>query len=83
MITHGGVGDGYAIQFDANSTVYDVAPGSSLTFGFQSADTPAQLAGVSPFHTSFPVLTSFVYSVGPLRGDGEKILVSFASVPEP
>lgn len=83
VITHGGTGDGYAIQFDALSTVYDVAPGSSLTLAFQSGDTPQQLAGVSPFYSNFPALTSFVYSTGPFRGDGEKILVSFASVPEP
>jgi PEP-CTERM motif len=82
-ITHGGSTDGYAIQFDALSTASDLAPGSSLTFGFKSADTPKELMGDSPFHTTFPVLTSFVYSEGPLKGDGQEILASFASVPEP
>ena len=82
-ITHGGSTDGYAIQFDAISTASDLAPGGSLTFGFQSADTPIELMGNSPFHPAFPVLTSFVYSEGPLKGDGQEILASFGSVPEP
>ena len=54
-----------------------------MTFGFESADTPAQLMGNSSFYPSFPVLTAFVYSVGPFRGDGDKILVTFATTPEP
>ncbi len=54
-----------------------------MTFGFKSADTPAELMGNSPFFPTSPVLTSFVYSMGPLKGDGQEILVSFASVPEP
>lgn len=83
VITHGGASDGYAIQFDALAPANDLAPASSLVFDFKSADTPAQLMGNSPFYPTFPVLTSFVYSTGPLRGDGEKILVSFQSVPEP
>jgi hypothetical protein len=83
VITHGGSTDGYAIQFDALSTASDLAPGRSLTFGFQSADTPTELMADSPFHPTFPVLTAFVYSQGPLKGDGQQILASFASVPEP
>jgi len=83
VITHGDSTDGYAIQFDALSTASDLAPGGSLTFGFQSADTPKELMGDSPFHPTFPVLTAFVYSQGPLKGDGQQILASFASVPEP
>lgn len=82
-ITHGGSTDGYAIQFDAISTADNLAPGGSLTFGFATADSPAALMGNSPFYPSFPVLTSFVYSTGPLRGDGSEFLVTFASVPEP
>ncbi len=54
-----------------------------MTFGFKSADTPEELMGDSPFHSTFPVLTSFVYSLGPLKGDGELFLVSPVSVPEP
>jgi hypothetical protein len=80
--THGGSSDGYALQFDASSPANDLAPGSTLIFGFTSADTPAQLMGNSPFHLTTPVLTSFVYSTGPLRGDGQEFVVSFAA-PEP
>ncbi len=82
-ITHGGASDGYAIQYDANATANFLAPGGSLTFAFTSADTPADLMGNSIFFNTFPVLTSFVYSLAPLRGDGQKILVGTASVPEP
>jgi len=83
-ITNGGSADGFAIQFDAASSSNVLAPGASLTFGFTSADSPAALMGNSPFHPSSPVLSSFVYSQGPLQGDGEQFLVSFASaVPEP
>ena len=85
-ITHVGSSDGFAIQFDATSTGSNLAPGASETFSFMSTDTPAELAGNSVFHSAFPVLTSFVYSVGPLQGDRQQILAAFApvsSVPEP
>ena len=82
-ITNGGSTDGFAIQFDALSTASDLAPAGSLTFGFSSVDTPTELMGNSPFFPTFPVLTAFVYSLGPLKGDGDELLVSFASVPEP
>lgn len=83
VITHGGASDGFAIQFNANSSASFLAPGGSLTFEFTSADSPAVVMGDSPFFPGTPVLTSFVYSQGPLRGDGEQLLAAFASVPEP
>jgi PEP-CTERM motif len=83
VITHGGSTDGYAIQYDALTSASFLAPGGSLSFGFVSPDTPAQLAGNSKFFTSIPVLTSFVYSKGPLQGDGHEFVVNGASLPEP
>src|SRR5881275_856778 len=38
-ITNMGPGDGFAIQFLANSPANDVQPGSSLSFSFTSADS--------------------------------------------
>jgi PEP-CTERM motif len=75
--------NGYAIQYNAGSAADDLVPGNSLVFAFKSADTPAGLMGNSVFYPTTPVLTSFVYSQGPLQGDGKQFLVTFASVPEP
>jgi|SRR5579862_7373421 len=78
-ITGGGVNDGYAIQF--TTTTSPLNPGSSLLFQFQSADTPAQLAGDSPTHPTFPVGTSVLYAGAPFVGATESFVVQ--SVPEP
>ncbi len=88
VITNRGATDGYGIKFEANSTANNLAPGSSLVFQFQSADTPTQLMGMSQFHSTHPVLESFVYNmkegvVGPFAGDSDVFDVKFASVPEP
>ena len=60
-ITNSGASDGYGILFSANSSAYDVQPGSSLDFKFTSADTPASVNGDSKFYPGTPVGTSFVY----------------------
>jgi hypothetical protein len=72
-----------AIQFDSLTPASDLAPGNSLTFMFTSNISPAEFMGKSPAFPSQNLLTSFVYSQGPLQGDGQQILVTFASVPEP
>jgi hypothetical protein len=83
QVTHGGTTDGYAIQWVASSGA-TIAPGASLTFGFTSAETPAELAGNSPFYPTFPEETATLYNGLPLTGDSEKIVVSaVSSVPEP
>ncbi len=82
-VTHGGSTDGYAIQWVSASTASDLAPGNSLTFGFTSADTPAQLAADSPFYPTFPVTTAFVYQGAPFVGDSDQLVAAVASVPEP
>jgi hypothetical protein len=81
QVTNGGPTDGFAIQWVAGSAAVDIAPGGSLTFGFVSSETPAQLAGNSQFHPTFPEGTSFLYNGAPLTGDSEQITVS--AVPEP
>ncbi len=79
IVTHGGAADGFAIQF--KTSIDALAPGQSLDFSFSSAVTPEQLAGNSPFHTTHPELTAFVYQGQPFQGDFAQILVS--AVPEP
>jgi hypothetical protein len=82
-VTHGGSSDGYAIQWVSGGTASDLAPGSSLTFGFTSATTPSQLAGDSSFYPTFPTTTSFVYQGTPFSGLSDQFVVGFASIPEP
>jgi hypothetical protein len=83
-VTNGGPGDGFAIQFVSNSSSDNVAIGGSLTFQFESALTPAQIAGDSPFYPGTPVETAFVYPVGPFSDAGHQFVVSsVSSVPEP
>ena len=78
-ITGGGPNDGYAIEFVTSSAPLN--PGSSLLFQFESADTPAQLAGDSPTHPGTPVGTSVLYAGSPFVGASQTLVVQ--SVPEP
>lgn len=80
-ITHGGTTDGYAIQWVAGSSASDLAAGSSLTFSFESAVTPAEIAGNSPFFAHPPEGTAFIYSGAPFSDGGVEFVV--VSVPEP
>jgi hypothetical protein len=84
IITHGSASDGYAIQWKATSAASDLAAGSSLSgFGFDSADTPTQLQGNSPFFPTFPVGTSFVYSGTPFSDAGFQFVAATVAAPEP
>jgi hypothetical protein len=78
-IMGGGPNDGFSIEFTTSTAPLN--PGNSLTFQFQSADTPAQLAGNSPFFTTTPVGTSYVYEGSPFLSAGGPFVVQ--SVPEP
>ena len=81
-ITHFGALDGYAIEFTASTPL--LSPGSSLAFKFSSPDSPAAIAGNSPFYptTPTPVGTSFLYGgITPFSGASAEIVVQ--SVPEP
>jgi hypothetical protein len=83
-VTHGGATDGFGIQWVANGANSDLTPGNSLTFGFKSAEPPAELAGLSKLFPSLPESTAFVYSGGPFSDAGDQIVATpLASVPEP
>jgi hypothetical protein len=81
-ISHAGSGDGYAIQWVASSSIYDIPVGGSLSgFSFSTADTPAQIAGDSVFYPTTPVLTAFAYDAGPFSDAGTEFVITPA--PEP
>jgi hypothetical protein len=81
-ITHGGATDGYAIQWVASSNL--LTPGTSLTFGFTSLETPTQLAGFSQFFPTIKEATATLYNAAPFSADSETIVATqFSSVPEP
>ena len=75
----GGGSDGSAIQW--KTSLNPLATSSSLTFSFESTDTPAAIAGNSVFFPTTPVGTSFVYSGAPFVGTSDQFVVQ--SVPEP
>ena len=82
-ITNMGPGDGFAIQFVANSAANDVQPGSSMSFSFTSADPPSSVDGHSPFFPGTPVNTAFVYPQGPFSDAGHQLVVAPAATPAP
>lgn len=73
QITHGGAGDGYAIQFVTSTAA--LAPGGSLTFTFTSTSSPATMAGDSPYYSTTPIGSSFVYSGPPESGASDQFVV--------
>jgi hypothetical protein len=86
-ITHGGPGDGYAIQWVASNPGAALTPGHSLTgFVFDSTMTPAQMAGLSADHPIYPVGTSFVYIGAPFGDPGYEFVATVnpvSATPEP
>jgi hypothetical protein len=70
--------DGYSIQFYANAA--PLAPGSSLTFGFNSTDSPATLNATSPYF-NLPASTSYIYASYAEGDPGAEIALQV--VPEP
>ena len=79
-VTHGGTGDGYAIQWQ-NSTGKALAPGSSFNqFSFDSTNPPASFSGNSVFYTFAPVGTSFLYSGSPFVGSSTSLVVGNALI---
>ncbi len=77
-ITNIGSSDGYAIEFTSSGAAYNVQPGSSMNFGFTSADTPASVNGDSVFYPGTPVGTSVVYSEGAFQGVSDQFVVAAA-----
>ncbi len=60
LVDGGGANDGYSIQFVTFTT--PLVPGSSMTFTFNSPDSPALMAGPAPLFPQNPTLSSQVYS---------------------
>jgi hypothetical protein len=81
LISHEGSSDGFAIQWVANNTANDLAPGKSLVFGFKSPDLPAVLSGASQFFPGTPIGTSFVYQGGPFVGASDQFTVAIPAAP--
>ena len=75
-VTGGGAGDGYGIQFVANSSSNDIQPGSSLSFSFMSTDPPSTVEGDSQIYSGVPVGTSAVYPGAPVNDGGTPFVVS-------
>jgi hypothetical protein len=76
-ITHNGASDGYGIEFEANSSL--MQPGQSLTFGFQSTDSPAAVESASMFYPGYSVTTSWIFQAYPAPGDGDQFVVAFVA----
>jgi hypothetical protein len=79
QVTHSGSGDGFAIQFVTSTA--PLAPGGSLTFSFTSTSSPTTMSGDSPFHSTFPIGTSFVYSGPPETGASDEFVVETVTEP--
>jgi hypothetical protein len=84
FVTNNGGGDGYAIQWTADTSADDLAAGSNLSgFSFQTTDTPSQLSGNSFYYPTEPVGTSFVYTDDiPLSGPSDQFVATVVA-PEP
>jgi hypothetical protein len=79
--------DGYSIEFYNYNTppaagAGGLAPGGSLSFGFNSPDSPATLAKNSSYYP-VPTLTSYVYTTYAESDPGAELLVTPTAVPEP
>jgi hypothetical protein len=77
----GSAGDGYSIQFNTFTT--PLAPGSSLTFKFDSPDSPRIMAGPAPLYPEYPTLMSQVYSSYDADGLQELFVVTLVSATVP
>jgi hypothetical protein len=83
QITHAGTGDGYAIQYTADSSIYYVQPGNSLNFGFTSAEPPSSVEGNSQFYPTTPASTSVVYPQAPFSDSGHEFVTTPAPTSTP
>ncbi len=73
--------DGSAIRWVAN-TGSALTPGTSVSgFSFDSATTPAQMAGLAQYFANPPATTPVVYSSGPFSDAGSQLVA--AATPEP
>jgi hypothetical protein len=77
--------DGYSIQFTSSST--GLAPGQSVTFQFDSPDSPSTMSGTSPYPfygaTTYPILYSYYYQTTSETGAQGNFTVALVPAPEP
>ncbi len=73
--------DGYSIDF-YNYSGSALMPGSSVTFGFNSADSPDTLGQNSQYYP-VPTMTSYVYNSYPPSDSGAQFVVTPAVTPPP
>jgi len=79
VVEGGGGDDGYSIQFSTLTS--PLAPGSSVTFTFDSPDSPAIMGGPATLYPEFATLTSQVYSGHAASGLQDLFVVQLT--PEP
>lgn len=81
LVTHA-PNQGFAIQWIAANTADRIPIGGTETFSFVSAETPAELAGLTPFATNVPELTAVIYNARPFSELSDTIEVRITT-PEP
>ncbi len=79
VLEGGGPDDGYSIQFVTFTT--PLTPGSSLTFTFDSTDSPKTMAGPASLFPSSPTLSSVVYSAHAADGVQEQVIAQVVPPP--
>jgi hypothetical protein len=77
----GGGDDGYSIQFVTFTS--PLTPGSSVTFTFDSADSPKVMAGPAPIYPEYQMLNSQVYSGHAADGLQELFVAQVVPAPGP
>jgi hypothetical protein len=77
----GGEGNGYSIQFVTFTT--PLTPGSSVTFTFESRDSPKMMAAPASTDPQFATLTSQVYSAHAADGLQEIFVPQLVPAPGP
>jgi hypothetical protein len=82
-VVHSGSGDGYSIEFMSDSPLYDVQPGSSLSFSFQSTSSAQSISGDSVNFPGMPVGTSVAYPQGAFSDTGHQFVVTQSPTPSP
>ncbi len=69
-----------SIQYFASSSSFYISPGSTLSFGFTSTNTPAVIFGNAPNHPGTPIGTTVFYSSN-FSGSQQTSVIT--PVPEP
>jgi hypothetical protein len=79
VVEGGGADDGYSVQFVTFTT--PLKPGSSVTFTFDSPDSPKIMAGPASLYPEYATLTSQVYSAHAADGLQDLFVAQIVSPP--